>query len=74
LEFAEKQGVVIPSTCRGGACASCLCKLLEGPPPDQSEQSYLTERDLEAGFILLCVALPTGACTIQTHVSAEFLT
>ena len=73
LDAAAAQGLPLPAVCRGGACASCACKFVEGAEPDQSEQSYLSEDDVQAGWVLLCVAYPRGACTIETHKMAEYL-
>ena len=49
-----------------------MARLVSGPPPDQSEQSYLSESDVEAGYVLLCVAYALGDCTIATHKAAEY--
>lgn len=72
LSSAARQGVNIPSICRGGACSACMGRLVEGIPPDQFEQSYLNEGDLQRGYLLLCVAFAQGECTVRTHCQAEF--
>lgn len=55
LEVAERAGVDIPSLCRGGTCATCKVRLLEGTP--QIDTLYaLTRRQREQGFILTCSA------------------
>ena len=73
LDAAAARGMALPAVCRGGACSACVARHVSGEPPDQSEQSYLSEDELEAGYVLLCVAYPRGACRFETHKAAEYL-
>lgn len=73
LDVAASHGLVLPAICRGGACSSCVARRVEGTAPDQSEQTYLSQGDLEAGYILLCVAYAGGECTLATHQTAEYM-
>jgi ring-1,2-phenylacetyl-CoA epoxidase subunit PaaE len=58
LEAGQLAGLDLPFSCKGGVCATCRAKLLDGAV--EMDVNYaLEEWETDAGFILTCQSHPT---------------
>ncbi|HAZ49805.1 MAG TPA: ferredoxin [Cyanobacteria bacterium UBA11369] len=67
LGEAAEYGIKIPFECVVGACATCQGKIISGTV-DQSEQMFLSEKQVAQGYVLTCVAKPTSDCTLEVDL------
>ena len=56
---AERQGLELPYSCKGGMCCTCRCKVAEGSA-EMAVNYSLEPWELEAGFTLAFQARPTS--------------
>lgn len=71
LQAGLRQHFALPFGCQSGGCASCRVRLLQGeveypfPPPS------LSAAEIEAGYILMCLARPRTDLTLDLHQPAQ---
>lgn len=70
LNSLREQGVDLPYGCRYGGCITCAAKLIHGKV-DQRAQTALNNRQLNAGYVILCVARPLSDCTFEIGVESH---
>lgn len=59
LEAANKHGLELPFSCKGGMCCTCRCKVAKGTA-EMAINYSLEPWEIEAGFTLACQARPTS--------------
>jgi ring-1,2-phenylacetyl-CoA epoxidase subunit PaaE len=58
IEAAERNGIELPYSCKGGMCCTCRCKVESGAA-EMAFNYSLEDWEMNAGFILSCQARPT---------------
>ncbi len=68
LEAAMAAGIVLPYSCRSGACSTCKAKVISGSVQDGSiPTSVLSDEEIEAGYKLLCQTHATSDLVIESR-------
>ncbi len=70
LNSLRAQGVDLPYGCQYGGCITCAAKLTAGTV-DQSRQVALNNRQINDGYVILCVARPTSDITLEIGVESH---
>lgn len=60
LDAALRAGADLPYACKGGVCATCKCKVLEGQV-EMAVNYSLEEDEIQKGYVLSCQARPLTA-------------
>jgi ring-1,2-phenylacetyl-CoA epoxidase subunit PaaE len=63
IDAADRAGLELPFSCKGGVCATCRCKLVEGGA-SMLVNYALAPWEIEQGYILACQARPTTATLV----------
>lgn len=58
LDAALRAGADLPYACKGGVCATCKCKVLQGEV-EMAINYSLEEEEIQKGYVLSCQARPT---------------
>jgi len=59
LDAGLKQGIDMRYSCKGGVCATCRCKVVEGKV--EMDANYaLEDYEIARGFVLSCQAFPVS--------------
>ena len=70
LETLRDQGVDLPFGCKYGGCITCAEKLSSGKD-DQKRKGALNKRQINEGYIILCVARQINEITIKIGVESH---
>jgi ferredoxin len=70
LDTLREQGVDLPYGCKYGGCITCAAKLTDGEV-DQRRQVALNNRQINDGYVLLCVARAVTDCTFEIGVESH---
>ena len=63
-------GVDLPYGCKYGGCITCAAKLISGEV-DQRTQVALNNRQINNGYVILCVARPQSDITLEIGVESH---
>lgn len=66
LDAVLDQGADAPFSCKGGVCTTCRAKLLSGKVRMDSNFA-LTDKEIQAGFILTCQSHPDSAEIVVSY-------
>lgn len=69
LAAALRHGLMIPYSCRGGTCTSCMGKIVEGEIryPGDTLPDALDEKEAAVGQALMCLAEPVTDLAIEVR-------
>ena len=63
-------GLDLPYGCQYGGCITCAAKLIKGKV-DQKSQVALNNRQINDGYVILCVARAKSNCTFEIGVESH---
>ncbi|MFX5521591.1 2Fe-2S iron-sulfur cluster-binding protein, partial [Acinetobacter baumannii] len=59
LDAGLKHGIDLRYSCKGGVCATCRCKVVEGKV-DMDANYALEDYEIARGFVLSCQSFPVS--------------
>ena len=72
LNVAIENKIILPVGCKYGICITCAAKLIKGKVK-QIGATALNKRQINHGYILLCVYKPESDCIIHEGVDSHDL-
>ena len=70
LSELRSLGLDLPYGCQYGGCITCAAKLIKGKV-DQKTQVALNNRQINDGYVILCVARAKSNCTFEIGVESH---
>lgn len=70
LDTGLDRDLTLSFGCRMGSCGMCCAKLIEGKV-DQSTQIFLSDEQMEQGYVLLCQARPLSDVVVRLCTNDE---
>ena len=70
LDSLREHGLDLPYGCKYGGCITCAAKLIDGEV-DQRRQVALNNRQINDGYIILCVARPKSDLVLEIGVESH---
>ena len=70
LSELRSLGLDLPYGCQYGGCITCAAKLIKGKV-DQKSQVALNNRQINDGYVILCVARAKSDCTFDIGVESH---
>jgi ferredoxin len=70
-DAASLADIVLPTSCRNGACRTCISRLQSGTIRYEIEWPGLSAEEKRDGYILPCVALPTSDLVVHAPAASR---
>ena len=67
LEAGLRQHLTLPFGCKSGGCGSCRVRLLQGEVQHRLPPPALSQAELDAGYILMCLAEARSDLVLDLH-------
>ncbi|MDM4772664.1 2Fe-2S iron-sulfur cluster-binding protein [Solimonas sp. SE-A11] len=71
LEAGLRQHLTLPFGCKSGGCGSCRVRLLQGEVQHRVPPPALSQAELDAGYILMCLAEARSDLVLDLHQPAR---